>query len=121
MGDKLIFDIGMNTGDDTAYYLHRGYRVMAVEANPDLVAVARDRFRPVIASSRLIIHNVGIAEREGDFPFWVCERHSEWSSLDRDLAARDDSAHHEITVPCVRFGFTSRSISKVAIAFVSRT
>jgi FkbM family methyltransferase len=104
MSNDLIYDVGMNTGDDTAFYLHLGYRVVAIEANPELTAIARERFQPEIASGRLIIHNVGIAEREGDFPFWVCERHSEWSSLDRDLAARDDSAYHEITVPCVRFG-----------------
>ena len=31
-GDDLIYDVGMNNGDDTAYYLHKGFRVVAVEA-----------------------------------------------------------------------------------------
>lgn len=30
----LVIDVGMHNGDDTAYYLHRGYRVVAIEANP---------------------------------------------------------------------------------------
>ena len=30
---ELIYDVGMHNGDDTAYYLHRGFRVIAVEAS----------------------------------------------------------------------------------------
>jgi hypothetical protein len=37
---QLIYDVGMNNGDDTAYYLRRGFRVLAIEANLDLVANA---------------------------------------------------------------------------------
>jgi hypothetical protein len=37
---QLIYDVGMNNGDDIAYYLRRGFRVLAIEANPDLVANA---------------------------------------------------------------------------------
>ena len=34
----LVIDVGMYDGADTAYYLSMGYRVLAVEANPALVA-----------------------------------------------------------------------------------
>ena len=37
MEKNLIYDVGMSNGDDTAYYLHRGFRVVAIEANPLLV------------------------------------------------------------------------------------
>ena len=40
----LIYDVGMNDGDDTAYYLHEGYRVVAVEVDPTLIEQARERF-----------------------------------------------------------------------------
>ena len=43
MHTDLVFDIGMNNGDDTAYYLHRGFRVVAVEADPILCAAATTR------------------------------------------------------------------------------
>jgi FkbM family methyltransferase len=104
MINDLIYDVGMNTGDDTAYYLHRGFRVVAVEANPRLVDHAQQRFPEEIANGRLIIEGVGIAETEGEAPFWVCERLSEWSSFDRSIASREGSIHHSITVPTVRFG-----------------
>ena len=34
MDPKLVYDVGMHRGDDTAYYLHKGYRVVGVQANP---------------------------------------------------------------------------------------
>ena len=103
MSNDLIYDVGMNTGDDTAYYLRLGYRVVAIEANPTLVMTAADRFRSEIADGRLVIRNVGIAPEEGEFPFWICELHSEWSSFDRSIASRENSGHYAIPVPCVRF------------------
>ena len=36
MIEDLIYDIGMNHGEDTAYYLSKGFRVIAIEANPGL-------------------------------------------------------------------------------------
>ncbi len=47
---RFIIDLGMNNGDDTAFYLAKGYNVVAVEANPHLVAAARVRFAKDIAS-----------------------------------------------------------------------
>jgi 16S rRNA A1518/A1519 N6-dimethyltransferase RsmA/KsgA/DIM1 with predicted DNA glycosylase/AP lyase activity len=41
----LIYDVGMNNGDDTAYYLRRGFRVVAIEADTRLVRCAAERFR----------------------------------------------------------------------------
>ena len=40
--NKLIFDIGMFDGADTRYYLNKGYKVLAVEANTVLVKRARE-------------------------------------------------------------------------------
>jgi hypothetical protein len=33
----LIYDVGMCDGADTAFYLAKGFRVIAIEANPTLV------------------------------------------------------------------------------------
>ena len=41
----LIYDVGMHHGQDTDYYLKRGYRVIGFEANPDNAAVCRRRYR----------------------------------------------------------------------------
>src|SRR5450432_793339 len=103
MKPKTIFDVGMNNGDDTAYYLHRGFDVVAIEANPNLVDKVKIRFREAIKNGRLTILNVGIAEEDGTIPFWICDDHSEWSSFHRNVASRDNSAHHEIPIRSRRF------------------
>ena len=104
MHQDLIYDVGMHNGDDTAYYIHLGYRVVAIEANPQLVTRAVERFREHVRSGQLQILNVGIAEQEGELPFWICEPVSEWSSFDRSIASRNGSAHYPITVRCRQFG-----------------
>ncbi len=40
MNPDLIFDVGMNNGDDTDFDLAKGFRVVAIEANPDQRAAA---------------------------------------------------------------------------------
>lgn len=100
--NHLIFDIGMHIGEDTAYYLHKGFRVVAVEANPVLVRDACMRFKADIDAGRLIIENVAIADCEGKAPFWICDDLLEWSSFDRAIASRRGYRHHCIEVDCLR-------------------
>jgi FkbM family methyltransferase len=99
----LIYDVGMNNGDDTAYYLSRGHRVVAVEAVPEFVEAGRARFFQQIASGQVIILNVAIAEECGYSDFWVCDEVKEWSSLYKQLAGRDDKKHHKIIVRASTF------------------
>jgi FkbM family methyltransferase len=101
VGD-LVLDVGMHNGDDTAYYLARGYDVVAVEANPALCASAWKRFAPEVAAGRLSIRNVGIAEVAGEFEFWVSD-YSEWSSFHRENATKGGAQALRISVPTVRF------------------
>jgi FkbM family methyltransferase len=94
----LIYDIGMHDGKDSAYYLREGYRVVAVDANPYFVRAAESAFRDDIASGRLTVLNVGIAESAGVAKFWICDDHSDWSSFDRAFASREGARHHPINV-----------------------
>ena len=66
----LAFDVGANNGDDTAYYLKRGMRVVAVEASPTLAQEMHRRFPDEVQSGRLTILNVAIVpddKQEIDF------------------------------------------------------
>lgn len=56
-----VFDIGMYDGADTAYYLERGHRVVAVEANPDLVDAARARFADALARGQLTLVHAAVS------------------------------------------------------------
>src|SRR5215471_11290077 len=100
----LIYDVGMHNGDDTAYYLHCGYQVVGVEANPLMAATLRSRFADAIETKRLNLLALGIAESDGQKHFWVCDDHTEWSSFDRGIASRLNSRHHAVAVQTRRFG-----------------
>ena len=100
---RTVFDIGMNNGDDSAYYLSNGFRVIAVEANPILVERARGRFQPEISSGQLVLEGVGIAEKVGAFPFWVNDERSVFSSFERGRAVRNGMKCHAVEVECVTF------------------
>jgi FkbM family methyltransferase len=92
----------MNNGDDTAFYLACGFRVLAIEADPDLVAAACKRFKIEIESKRLTILNIGVAEYETTSEFWVNEVVSEWNSFDRDFTGRRGHPLHSIIIQCRR-------------------
>lgn len=82
----LVYDVGMFDGSDSAHYLSLGYRVVAVEANPHYVELARRRFADEIASGQFIIEACGVGETEGDAPFWVVRKMPHKSTFDEAFA-----------------------------------
>jgi FkbM family methyltransferase len=65
MIDNLIYDVGMHDGTDTDFYLKKGFRVLAIEADPALVRSARARFTDALAWGRLTILNLAVADFDG--------------------------------------------------------
>ena len=100
METDLIIDVGAHNGDDTGYYLHRGFRVVAVEANPVLASQVANRFQRAVDAGLLTVLNIGIAKETGTLPFWVNDEESVWSSFDRELGGRHGSQCHSIDVQC---------------------
>jgi FkbM family methyltransferase len=81
----LVYDLGLHKGEDSEFYLKKGFRVVAVEADPALSAHAAARLRPWLEAGRLVILNLAIAETAGARPFYRHER-SEWGTLNPDWA-----------------------------------
>ena len=99
----LVFDVGMNNGDDAAHYLSKGYRVVAVEADPTLVEQARERFQEPIRRGQLELVNAAIGPKEEIAQFWVCDTKREWNSFDRNVASRYGLPLSQIPVLCRPF------------------
>jgi FkbM family methyltransferase len=95
----LVYDVGMNNGDDSAFYLRAGFRVVAVEANPLLCRAAESRFSAEIAAGRMTVLNLAISDRPGEIDFWVNTVVSEWSSLIRSVSERAGHPVERIVVP----------------------
>jgi FkbM family methyltransferase len=91
MTNNLIYDVGMHEGEDTEFYLDRGFDVVGVEANPELVARMRARFAEPISSGRLRIVDKAVAQEVGKVSFAVNRDCSVFSStspvfIERSLA-----------------------------------
>ena len=51
----LVYDVGMCYGEDTEYYLKKGFRVIAFEADPDLARACRKKFAEPLLSGDVTI------------------------------------------------------------------
>jgi FkbM family methyltransferase len=98
----LIFDIGLHNGDDTAHYLERGFRVVAVDANPEMIEAGRSRFASEIAEGRVTLLNVGIAATSGTASFHVSD-HTDWSSFLPEVAGRMGNGTRPLIVKTRQF------------------
>jgi len=103
MDPKLVYDVGVHNGNDTAYYLHKGFRVVGVEANPVAADQLRKRFPSEIASGALRLLDVGVAEKAGELDFWVCDGHTEWCSFNEKKASDGGLTSRPVKVRTVRF------------------
>ncbi len=96
----LIFDLGFHIGQDTEFYLKKGFRVVAIDANPILIEEGKAKFAKAIAERRLVLINVGIGEKTETLSFYVNKTHSEWSSFDPKIGATRGE-YYLIDVPVV--------------------
>jgi FkbM family methyltransferase len=73
IGTRIIYDFGSNNGDDIPYYLQKADKVVAVEANPCLVAQVISRFSEEIAAHKLIVEHCVLTVDDGGgmVPFYV--------------------------------------------------
>ncbi|KAI0561022.1 methyltransferase FkbM family [Gracilaria domingensis] len=101
-----IFDIGHNNGQDTRDYLneHPNSRVVAIEANPTLVAESKVKFADAIAADRLKLIGIGITaidpKKENTvrpkLKFYV-NQNDKFSSFVENLGCRNYTG--EVTAP----------------------
>ncbi len=95
----IIFDVGMHDGKDTAFYLHRGYKVVAVEANPKMCERAAERFKEALKKRQLHIENVAIHENDEVRPFYISEV-DKWCSFDLGMASREHHSYKSVPMQC---------------------
>lgn len=107
--DDLVYDVGMHRGEDTAYYLAKGFKVVAFEAAPDLVEHCSNRFAAELESGALrivagaIVDPAGDEAAEGSVRFYRHPSLTMWGTTDADWVQRREfvGEFEEITVPAV--------------------
>lgn len=94
--DSLIFDVGMHGGEDTEYYLKKGFNVVGFEADPDLINYCKSKFAKEIREKRLIIVEGAIVDPSflkdgGDtVNFYKNLGFSDWGTIKTDWAKRNE-------------------------------
>ena len=91
MNSNLVYDFGLHRGEDTEFYLKKGFSVVAVEANPQLIEECRLKFRDELEVGRLHIVEGAIAPPSaGDtVTFYRNPRASIWGTIEPDWADRN--------------------------------
>ena len=93
---KLIYDVGMHKGEDTEYYLKKGFKVVSFEADPDLSEFCRDKFSNQISSGQLTIIEGAIVDfTDGNNPastinFYKNDNQTVWGTVVNDWADRNE-------------------------------
>jgi FkbM family methyltransferase len=91
----LVMDIGVSEGNDTAYYLAKGFRVIAVEADPAAYQALRVRFQAEIQRNALILLNLAASDTFGGFlEFFAHKVHQGISGVSKRAEVADDYIRH---------------------------
>ena len=103
--NDLIFDVGCNNGDDTDFYLKKGFRVVAIDADPTLCDLVSRRFASEIRLGRCEIIHGAVGEKTGDtMKFYLCDILTDWNTCDPGFVSRNEKAgakYTTIEVPTV--------------------
>jgi FkbM family methyltransferase len=110
----LIYDIGMHKGEDTEFYLRKGFRVIAFEADPDLATLCRIRLKKFIDSGQLVVVEGAIVDLDSIKAgqaralFYRNDDVSVWGTVVADWAERN-----------VRLGTSSSMLEVDVVDFVA--
>jgi FkbM family methyltransferase len=109
----LIFDVGLHKGEDAEFYLRKGFRVVAFEADPDLIASCKERLKEFLNNGQFKIVNgaiVGLDLIRAGYKtvrFYKNSDVSVWGTVNADWAERN-----------ARLGTLSNVLEVDAINFV---
>jgi FkbM family methyltransferase len=106
----LIYDVGLHVGEDTDFYLRKGFRVVAFEANPTLASDCRKRFSRELASGQLtliegaIVDTHALPPGQDTVPFYVPDGSllgsvsNDWTSASQGAPEACLPTHHVKTI-----------------------
>ncbi len=111
--NDLAYDVGMHKGEDTDFYLKKGFRVVGFEADPDLAEHCRWRFADALRDGRLVIVEGAIVDSTDvggarTVRFFKNPGRSIWGTAAPDWAARNE-----------RMGKPSETIDIAAVDFAA--
>lgn len=101
MNNNLIFDLGFHRGEDTSYYLYKGFQVVAIDADPKLVESGRHKFINELSEKRLVLLNRVIDAWDKRDTFFYISQNSQWSSVHKEIAERKGNPSFPVRLQAV--------------------
>lgn len=117
--NELIYDVGMHKGEDTGFYLSKGFKVVAFEADPELVDYNKNKFSENIKKKELVIVEGAIVDNpvSDKVLFYKNLTKSDWGTVEVNWAKRNEilgTENEPIQVDAVDF---SECIKKYGIPY----
>lgn len=82
MYEDLIFDVGVFQGQDTDFYLQKGFRVLGIEAHPVYVKQLRQKFKNEIQNGQFVLIDKAIAPKgQTEITFFTNPKHLDWGTI----------------------------------------
>ncbi|ABE39741.1 Methyltransferase FkbM [Rhodopseudomonas palustris BisB5] len=92
---RLIYDLGLHEGHDTRYYLDKGFRVVALDANPRFCEMGRASFAN---KDCVVVERALYSEANSEVTFYVRDDSDGWSSVFQGVAERDGRSSTTVRV-----------------------
>jgi FkbM family methyltransferase len=104
LNERLVYDIGLHKGEDTDFYLKKGFSVIAFEANPSLIEYCKARFQDAVREGRLHIIAGAIAPDNSDdnVKFFLNRERPQWGTIDETWVTRNDNLGYKSDIISVK-------------------
>lgn len=117
MSKKVIVDLGAHKGEDSDFYLRKGFRVIAVDASEELCKKISERFQDHPNKSDFKILNFAITEKDNEvIEFYENVNNSVWGTIFKTWDRRNKSlgtSSVNKTVRTIRFdSMVSKELEK---------
>jgi FkbM family methyltransferase len=91
MQTKVIFDLGAHKGEDSDFYLSKGFRVIAIDASNTLCDAVRKRFQDHPNNDNFKILNYAVTEKDNEIiTFYENTGNSVWGTIFDSWVSRNN-------------------------------
>ncbi|MCU0315338.1 MAG: FkbM family methyltransferase [Fimbriimonadaceae bacterium] len=91
---QIVFDIGAHTGEDTDFYLRKGFKVVAVEADPDLAEALKRKFADPLTRGQLVVEAKAMFNEPGQtITLFKNTEISAWNTINPTFRDRNLNVH----------------------------
>jgi len=82
MDKSVIFDLGAHKGEDSDFYIKKGFRVVAIDANTKMCTINSQRFKTAVDNNKFKILNYAITEKDNEvITFYENTDNSVWGTI----------------------------------------